>query len=201
MQRKQIDDYRYYEVDGKLYPSVTSILSCLAKPPQLIKWIADVGYNESQKVLKKAGARGTRVHEAIESILLEDGVKYKLKGDEPKLVEQFNKWMEEYKPQIEQTEGTLYSKNHEFAGTTDLIAIIDKRRVLIDFKTSTRVQKVYGLQLAAYKKAYEEMTGLEIDDCYVLHLREKGYTFKKMDEPFVVFLALLHTFNWQQKKT
>jgi ATP-dependent exoDNAse (exonuclease V) beta subunit len=173
----------------------------MAKPPQLIKWIADVGYENSQKVLKDAGERGTRVHDCLENILLEGHKKCELKGDEPYLVTQFHKWLDKYKPQIVQTEGTLFSKSHEFAGTTDLIALIDKKRVLIDFKTSTRIQKTYGLQLAAYKVAYEEMTGLNIDECYVLHLREKGYTFKKMDEPFVVFLALKHIFNWQQKKT
>ena len=46
------------------------------------------------------------------------------------------------------SERVIYSKQWNYVGTFDAVAIIDGKKYLIDFKTSTRVNTEYGMQTA-----------------------------------------------------
>jgi len=67
-------------------------------------------------------------------------------------------WFEKWEPIVEATETTVWSRQHGYAGTLDLICSIPSRHpdggfMLLDFKTSKVVYGETALQLAAYAHA------------------------------------------------
>lgn len=62
------------------------------------------------------------------------------------------------------------SVRHKIAGTLDLLALVNDKLTLIDFKTSNQVSDEYANQVAAYKFCFEEMTGLKIKTAKIFHL-------------------------------
>lgn len=74
---------------------------------------------------------------------------------------------------IKYQEVQLYSRKHVFAGTVDCIADYDNIPSIIDFKTSQKPKlkkyiDSYFLQTAAYSIAYEELTGICIENLVIL---------------------------------
>jgi predicted RecB family nuclease len=61
-----------------------------------------------------------------------------------------------HKPELIVTEYHLFSDNHEYAGTADLVVKINDKVWLLDIKTSNSLHTSYGLQLAAYAMAWNE---------------------------------------------
>ena len=56
---KRIDGMRFYEVDGKAYPSITTVLG--AQPNQVSdKWRASVGEEAAQMEMNRAARRGKK---------------------------------------------------------------------------------------------------------------------------------------------
>ena len=67
-------------------------------------------------------------------------------------------WFEKHQPIVEATEATVWSRQHGYAGTLDLICKLPGRHedggfMLLDFKTSKGVYGETALQLAAYAHA------------------------------------------------
>ena len=54
---KRIDGMRFYEVDGKAYPSITTVLGSLPKPG-LDKWRESVGEEAAKWEMNRAARRG-----------------------------------------------------------------------------------------------------------------------------------------------
>lgn len=122
---------------------------------------------EIERVLKEAGRQhvkgkeeaadiGTLIHKWCEKYLL--GKKPK-KPKNPQLksgVEAFLKWMREYKVELIHTERKVYSKLYDYAGTCDLVAKIDGKLAMIDFKSSNGLYPEYRAQVAAYMQALQE---------------------------------------------
>ena len=175
---------RIYEINGKKYPSVTTILSLLNKPA-LVPWAAkmtaaafknavvsnidtlnldllDEIEIESKKIYRKkseeAMSIGTRVHEIIEQWIQSDG---KITPDEvsdpyaKKGLEAFLSWGEAREIEIVNNEVQV-TDNKLFAGRYDLLAYVDGKLTLVDFKTSTGVWFEYWLQLGGYAIASDE---------------------------------------------
>ena len=69
LKRKNTDKGRRYETpDGKLYPSVTTILSHKSKP-SIQEWRKRVGAKEADKISRIASVRGTKIHTLCEDAL------------------------------------------------------------------------------------------------------------------------------------
>lgn len=157
---KQYSGIRFYEKDGKKYPSVTSILS----------WNVDWKIPEDE--LQQYGARGTIVHKLIEE--------YLSKGEwiepinAPELANEVAtvtagsltlSWVDcSYKAALEaikgdlkvlQQEQELYNDEHLYAGRSDLVCIYKGKKSILDFKTGTTTDM---RQLAAYAAC---MDGIE----------------------------------------
>ena len=192
----------WYRVGRAVYPSSTTILQAYPKGEVLTKWIADHGWEESQKLRDAAGRRGTRVHNAIESLLhkekLDRGV-YAL--EEWWKINLFVDWFNEYTPQVIETEKVIWSKKNKFAGTFDLLCTMNDLTYVIDYKTSKYVYKSYHLQNGSYAGAIEEITDIKIDRTAVLHLgskTKKGYSFKESEDwkkDYKNFLAVRKVFE------
>lgn len=95
----------------------------------------------------------------------------------------------------------LVSERHKYAGTADLICLIDDVLWIIDFKTGSKSID-HGLQLAAYRQAYKEMTGHKARTAclYLTDKTKRGWSWKEYKEPVGVFLAAKKLFDWQVKK-
>lgn len=93
------------------------------------------------------------------------------------------------------SEKIVYSKVHNYVGTFDATAIIDGRKTIIDFKTSSRVNKEYWLQTSAYLQALCEETGEKPEhyDRIVLRFDKKTGFFESV--PFTNYENDVAWFN------
>ena len=174
---------RHYDVSGNKYPSVTSILSetkSQADKDALNKWKKSVGFDEAALISKKSSERGTTLHQYLESILLN-----KMNGE---LLEEINipKKMAEtiiengINEKINEVYGCeavlYYDGDLKFAGTADAVINSSENQIkILDFKQSNKPKKKefsvineYGLQLALYSIAHDNMFGTKIKSTEVL---------------------------------
>lgn len=183
-----------YEINGESVAGVTTLLA-LGVPPDagLLEYYKRNTIEDQEAILMDAQERGTNVHQAIEALLkgqkVESGL-YKRKH-EKKAITAFVDWYQKVLPKDalpERVVAFIGDKDKDgnelkFAGTVDLVATINGRRVVIDFKTSKTHSKKNSLQVQAYRKAYEAAYGETIDDCYILYLgtSHKGARPKDID--------------------
>ena len=62
-----------------------------------------------------------------------------------------------HKPELISAEDFVWSDEHKYAGTADLVVKMNGEIWLLDIKTSNSVHKSFDLQLASYAKALEEV--------------------------------------------
>ncbi len=161
---KQINvlDSRFYQRNGKYYPSVTSILNYFPKNQFFHSWLKDVGHN-SDIIVQKAAKEGTQVHNAIEQYLSGEEIHWidewgnaRFQMDVWKMILKFANFWEVNKPELIAAEYHLFSDQYEYAGTGDLIVRMNGELWLLDVKTSNSLHTSYDLQLAAYANAWNE---------------------------------------------
>jgi len=185
---KTTDTEHYYWVDGVWSPAVTHILDMAApKEYGLLEFFKNNTADDIKKISDVAKANGSAVHDACEKLL--NGEEVSLadmdKRGKDALVA-FMVWYDTVKPTDYLTEHTVASKSPIYAGTLDLVATINGKRCLVDFKTNKGgIYFSNKLQVMAYKKAYEETTGEKIDEVYVLRLGSQhkcGYEWKLIED-------------------
>lgn len=187
---KQINflDRRVYKrSEGVYYPSVTTILQYLPKNKFFENWLKDVGHN-AEIIMQKAGKEGTQVHKAVE-ILVEGGevswmdeygnAKYSQIVWE--MILKFHEFWTTYKPKLISTEQFVFSDEHKYAGTADLVVEMDGEVWLLDIKTSNALHKSYDLQLAAYAKGFKECKNVDIQRTGVLWLKANTRSSSKKE--------------------
>lgn len=161
---KQINvlDSRFYRRNDKYYASVTSILNYFPKNQFFHSWLKDVGHN-SDIIANKAAGEGTQVHNAVEAFLngeeinwLDEWGNAKYNLDVWRMILRFADFWNTHKPELIATEYHLFSDEHEFAGTADLVVRMFDQLWLLDLKTSNSLHTSYDLQLAAYATAWNE---------------------------------------------
>ena len=173
LQTENINGKRHYVTpDGNRYVSITTLLSNLSKAG-IQKWRARVGEVEANRISTKASRQGTGVHSVCESYIKnEDGF---LDGRMPNEVEMFQsiESLLDCIDNVHVTEGALYSDELKLAGRTDLIAEFDNQLAVIDYKTSRKIKTwemchAYFMQGAFYAHAYEERTGISINNIIII---------------------------------
>jgi hypothetical protein len=161
---KQVNvlDQRFYRRDGKYYPSVSSILNYFPKNQFFHSWLKDVGHN-SDIIANKAAGEGTQVHNAVEAFLNGEEINWideygnaKYNLDVWRMILKFADFWNTHKPELIATEYHLFSDEHEYAGTADLVVRLFDNIWLLDLKTSNSLHTSYDLQLAAYAQAWNE---------------------------------------------
>lgn len=175
-------DNRFYELNGNFYPSVTTILQAYPKDAGFYKWLKDVG-NDADAVRDAAGERGTTVHKLTE--LYDDGIEVSLVNEDGRLNFSMQEWAmferyvnfrNRFPMDILASEMQLISETFEEAGTLDRYIILNGKRMIIDIKTSNQVYDHYWLQLAAYKRMFEEASGEKVEAVGILWLNAKTRT-------------------------
>jgi hypothetical protein len=147
----QFLDERFYESDGEYFPSATTILDVYPKEFGFNQWLKDLGQNANE-VLRRAGERGSKVHDAINQLLLGEEVEWEgYDWTEWQMINRFLEFWGRYKPKLVGSEVSLVSKELGYGGTLDLICVIDDEIWLIDHKTGNGIYTSHQLQLASYK--------------------------------------------------
>jgi genome maintenance exonuclease 1 len=173
LQTENINGKRHYVTpDGNQYISITSLLSELSKEG-IQKWRERVGETEANRISTKASRQGTAVHSLCESYIKNE--QDFLTESMPHLVEMFES-IQSLLDRIDNVhviEGALYSDELQLAGRTDLIAEFDGNLSVIDYKTSRKIKNwemchSYFMQGAFYAHAYEERTGIPINNIVII---------------------------------
>ncbi len=179
--------YRFYEVNGTNYPSVTSVLG-VRKKVELQQWRDRIGENVANWEMGRAARRGTATHNLIENYIKGEPL-----TEKSILPLGLFKLMKPYIDQIQNIhclETVLYSQKYKLAGQVDCIAEYNGKLSVIDFKTANKERKEewidnYFMQCTAYGLMYEEMYNTEIEDIVVIMGGEDGsmvtYVKKKAD--------------------
>lgn len=145
-------------------PRVTAVLGVIDKGPGLARWIANIGWNESQRVLHEAGERGTRIHEWIhreasktEGRLVLDVHDQEI-GPKRAFMVLRRRILSCYRICEQRAEVSVSCGECGYRGTLDaFFHLLDRRGrhryVLADWKTSKAVRPEWALQTAAYVHA------------------------------------------------
>ena len=168
--------FRFYDIDGEAYPSVTSVLG-VKKKQQLQGWRDSIGEDVANWEMRRAANRGKKTHNLVEQYL---------KGETPSeravLPLGMFRLMKPYIDQIDNIhmlETIMYSKQLTLAGQCDCIGEYNGKLSVIDFKTANKEQQEswvesYFLQTTAYAIMYEELYGKSIDQIVILIAGEDG---------------------------
>lgn len=185
--------------------------------------LCDKAKKAPREILDDAGDVGSDAHRS-----LEDSIRYAINTTnkiveklvnipkDPRAVSCCNaalSWMRAHNVRWECTERKIYSREYEFAGTMDGLAIVSScsnpiccpvhftdRLSIIDWKSSNQLSVSYLAQVAAYRYAYQEETEWtpKVDDAFILRLgKEDGEfepwhtNFEELDQDFQYFLGCM----------
>ena len=190
---RRIDGHRFYEIEGKNYPSVTTVLN-IRKSEGLKQWRNNVGNEVANWEMRRAANRGKATHTLVEEYL---------KGETPSergvLPLGLFKLLKPYVDQINNVhclETIMYSHKLTIAGQVDCVAEYNGELSVIDFKTANKAREEgwidnYFLQTTAYAVIYEEIFKKPIKQIVVLIAAEDGTVacFKKEKKDFIEPLA------------
>ena len=180
------DGGRAYETpEGKLYPSITTVLSVRNKKG-LHEWRERVGHDVANYIARTAAQRGTAVHKMCEDFLNNQHLAWPDEFEKHKS-KNFLAWclftqMRDTLSHINNIkclESNLYSDKMGVAGQVDCIAEYKGKLSVIDFKTSTkeredRYNENYYIQTSAYYLMFEERTGQTVEQCVILVITQDG---------------------------
>ena len=173
---KKVDGFRFYDIDGKAYPSVTSVLG-IKKKAELQGWREKIGENVANWEMGRAARRGKATH-----LLVEEYLKGKTPSERGVLPLGLFKLLRPYIDQIDNIhllETIMYSPKLTIAGQVDCVAEFNGKLSVIDFKTANKERQEswinnYFLQTTAYAQMYEETFGKSIDQIVILLASEDG---------------------------
>ena len=182
---KKIDGFRFYDIDGKAYPSITTVLG-IQKKEQLQDWRNKIGEDVANWEMGRAARRGKATHTLIEQYL-----KGLTPSERSVLPLGLFRLMKPYLDQINNIrllEKIMYSKDLTIAGQVDCVAEYNGKLSVIDFKTSNKERiedwvENYFLQCTAYSKMYEETFDEKIEQIVVLIAAEDGTMTSFVKEP------------------
>ena len=184
-QGRRINGHRFYEIDGKNYPSVTSVLS-LRKTEGLTKWRESIGEKVANFEMRRCANRGKSLHTLVEQYI---------NNETPSIRDVLPlglfKLMKPYLDQINNirlVEEIMYSPNLTIAGQVDCVAEYNDKLSVIDFKTANkeRIEEWvdnYFLQCTAYSMMYAETYNESIEQIVVLMAAEDGSMKAFVKEP------------------
>ena len=167
---RRIDGMRFYEIDGKNYPSITTVLGA-QKKPGLEQWRRNVGEEAANWEMGRAARRGKATHTLVEQYL---------KGETPAIRDVLPLGLFRLlKPYLEKVdnihalEKIMYSHEYTIAGQVDCIAEYEGKLSVIDFKTSKKRKpeswiQNYFVQAAAYSFMFEERTNIQIPQLVIM---------------------------------
>ena len=225
----QWNNTRVYEVEGKEYPSVTSVIAMLDKPA-LISWAAKlsaeyaVAHLDAIALLPPADAinlvkrnwRGERDRSADFGTAVHDMIEQGItppEGDKAlPYVMAAHQYMNDQGLTPVAQERTIVNKLAGYAGTADLFAVQENRLIVSDWKTGNDLYESSAMQLVALANAthYADENGNLIaveeypEEGHAVRLHPKGYELRTVDmsgeNAQVMFAAFVSLIDvWRMK--
>lgn len=229
----KLGDQRFYEIEGKSVPRVSNALDLLSTR-FLYRWYSNNGTKKALEVLKLLSAEeaeraiqplpqdflknaydkseealtiGTDVHHLIESDLKGKRIPRQSDTSTQTAFSNYKTWKRSHKIEVIQTEMTVYSAKHDYAGTLDAILRVDGKVGIYDWKTGKRFSPVNNLQIVAYRKALKEMNPTfkvhEIGVVYFDKVKKFKASrdvhmvpYKEHRKLFTTFKHLMHGWRW-----
>ncbi len=169
------NNFRYYKIENLLVPSVTSILG-VSRPNQ--------DYNYSAKQADSFEI-GNMMHDYLDKYITnrntctESSKNSKIASDLSKVI------INNIFPMVTSfiaSEATVHDQ-YSYAGTLDLLAEIDDKLTIIDYKSSYRKKSSFLIdehfqQLAAYAIAHDNMHNTEIEQAKLFIVYKESYEFE-----------------------
>lgn len=169
----------YFDSEKHIYYYFGEQKPCVSDILKIVDVIALEGI--PQRNIEVAAERGTLVHEQTEDY--EYGLVDLLDGDWVQehfeivnYVYAYANFRNEYPTLPIASEEKLYSIEHDFAGTIDLVKYIDGKLAIIDKKISKTISDLRSkLQLNAYRIMWNERhPDQQVDALYILQLYDNG---------------------------
>lgn len=177
----------YFGPTGVACPSVTTYLNAYPKGYQYYEWLKKVGF-DADEIVTEAGQRGSYVHAATEDLdmgrvvsLVDRSSSMRCSAQEWQMVTRYVDFTRRFKPQHEAIEAQVIVEEWLEAGTIDRIMVLNGKTYLMDIKTSNYIWDTHWIQVAAYKRMWEHITGKKIDGVAILHLNANTRTLGKGD--------------------
>lgn len=179
-----------YTVGDRILPSVTELCAPLQHSGK---------YDNA--VAAYAAARGTRIHELCALYDL-DALPDEIEAECAGYVQAWAAFCRDYRPNWERIEWAGFAEGKSFpcnfAGTADRIGVIDGKRIVVDIKTASSLDRPAKVALCCQLRGYTEIawsSGINItgpgmgvqlrkDGTYTVHLQEKieqRYGFRASD--------------------
>jgi hypothetical protein len=186
-----------YRWNGVIVPSVTGIIKEFIKVTiNGSDWYVNrfTGAVIPSYLMEEGAEKGKDLHKGCQ-LILQGGIDWNTLSDEyiDPLI-QFEKFLSDFSIQPLYTEFMFYHPRYGYAGTIDIIAIIEKALTFIDIKTGEC--STVGWQTSAYEKSFcaqEKYTGRTAR--FALWLPKNGlkYKFEKLtnENDFEMFKACL----------
>lgn len=194
-------------IDGVEAPSVTTVLAIVRKP-FLEAWRGKWGNKECDRIMRESQELGHRIHAAIEGYFRGD-LTPEMSAQEAGMFLLFKQWATDTRFQPLELEMNVQSKLHHYHGSFDAVGHFgDGKLMVLDWKTSSATDALYGAQLAAYAQGYKEMTGTEITEGLVVRMDKKPETkkafevtrFDDLPKYFEIFLHAKELYEFVNKK-
>jgi hypothetical protein len=163
---------------GARYPRVSSVLDVWSEGQDaLLRWAARKG-PAFERVRDESACVGTQVHEWIEQSLLGRPLSAsmlpdRLLSEAMTALEGWRRWREAHLVEVVATEMVLVSDALAVGGTVDLVARIDGRLTIADWKTSSGHRPRHVVQVEAYAAMYLEQYPTEPVERRVVRLDKR----------------------------
>jgi len=170
LNRQSKNGKRHYETpDGRLVPSVTTVLSATKDMTHLHAWRKRVGAEKAQQITTESANIGTVMHRSLEK-----HVKGEDRTPGSNLIQQkahtmANVIIDNGLNDVSEVWGSEVSLHYPelYAGTTDLVGVYKGEPTIMDFKQARRLKKKewvedYYLQLVAYAEAHNKQYDTQI---------------------------------------
>jgi len=176
------------------YPRVTEVLKAFTSYDQV-----------PRDILNRAAAKGTSVHALCAAIAKGEWIPEGMIDEELRgYVRSFKKWADEYVEKFLIIEKRFSDEGLQFSGQLDFV-ILDKagELYLVDLKTSSRPQKTYPVQMAAYDYLLKN-NHVTVKGAVLVYLDKEGelpkiHLIEDMSEEFHVFDSALYCWHYFNK--
>ena len=201
-QRSLVEGKRHYDINEKLLPSVTTILSATQseeKKRSLAAWKARLGDQAADRVRDIAALRGTAMHTYLEAYVRGTGHKDLTsvgKEAEPMARRIIEAGLGDL-GEVWGTEVTLYYPDL-YAGACDIVGVYANKDSIIDFKQTNKPKRRewiedYFIQLGAYAMAHNYVYQTKIQSGIIL-MCSKDKFFQKFEVSGKEFVDYQHAF-------
>ena len=188
------NNFRYYKINNILVPSVTSILR-LSRYKQ--------GDNFSAKQTDSFEI-GNLMHHYLDCFVTQKDIDCQDNKNEKIALKLSHVIIENIFPKIDKfiaSEATVHD-NHRYAGTLDLLGIINDKLTVIDYKSTYRKKSAFMIdehfqQLAAYASAHDKMHNTKIEQAMIFVVYKETYKY----DILTADLSLLNQYKmmWKEK--